>query len=287
MTSSRRRFRIVSALRLASTILAVAQPLDDERDRNVVDDEFEEFLGALDLARQLPASVTSSNRVTRNSGSLLVIARDHAVAPAMRCLPPRSTRIRVRICRSATRSPLDPPASTACAAVGVKNLSARLPTIWSRADTRELLKRAIGQNVTAIVDALDGDADRNVVDHRFKEVLGGRKLPRQIALLGAILMGGNNAAIRQSRCLTRIERPSVRSQMKPSRTYRPAAVIILDDPIERSALLAQIDAVRGRSCRADIGTRQPVNFEIAVVAEHEALARIDHDDAVGHVVQRR
>jgi len=54
VTSSRRRLRIASALRLAK-ILPVADTLDDQRDRDVVHDQLEKLLGVFKLVRQRAA----------------------------------------------------------------------------------------------------------------------------------------------------------------------------------------------------------------------------------------
>ena len=43
---------------------------------------------------------------------------------------------------------------------------------------REFFKRAIGQDVAAVLDALGGDADRNIVDDGFQELRGGRQFSR-------------------------------------------------------------------------------------------------------------
>ena len=50
----------------------------------------------------------------------------------------------------------------------------------------------------AVLDALGGDADRNVVEHRFQKLGGRRQFARQLALLRAILMRADRPAIGQA-----------------------------------------------------------------------------------------
>ena len=68
-------------------------------------------------------------------------------------------------------------------------------------EAREALERPVGENVAAVLDALGGDADRNVVEHRFQELGGGGELARQLALAGAVLMRRDRSAIGQIKML--------------------------------------------------------------------------------------
>ena len=61
----------------------------------------------------------------------------------------------------------------------------------------ELLECAIGHNIAAIVDALGGDADRNVVNHRFEEIPVLCEFLRELALVGTVLMGGHQSTVGQ------------------------------------------------------------------------------------------
>src|SRR5437764_1119104 len=61
-------------------------------------------------------------------------------------------------------------------------------------EAREPLEGAVGKNIAAVLDVLGGDADRHVVEHRFQKLRGRSQLARELALLGAILMGGDRPA---------------------------------------------------------------------------------------------
>src|SRR5882762_10033425 len=83
---SRPRFLIAASSRamisLASRglkISAIADALDDQRDRDVVDHEFEELLGVLQLARQRAAVGDVVEQRDQEFGLVFLVARDHAV----------------------------------------------------------------------------------------------------------------------------------------------------------------------------------------------------------------
>jgi len=70
---------MVSALRLASRYCPVADALDDQRHRNVVDYQFEELLGGLEfLGQRFPVGDVVEQR-DQEFRPVVVITRDHPV----------------------------------------------------------------------------------------------------------------------------------------------------------------------------------------------------------------
>ena len=175
-------------------ILAVLDPLDDDRRRDVIEHEFEELLGLLDFHRQLALVGHVLEQRDQEFRLAVFVARNH---------PPRAED-------ALLRAALDDDFHAGIAGrrldrvfVGLHDGPGRLRRedfIGPMADdllarkTAELLERPVGENVLAVVDVLHRDANRNVVDHRFEEALGGGELPRQLALLAEVLVHRHEAA---------------------------------------------------------------------------------------------
>ena len=247
--SSRRRLRMVSALRLASRYCAVADALDDQRDRNVVDDEFEELLGVFQFPRQRLAVGHILEQRDQEFRLALVVAGDHAVAGK----------------RALLRAALDHQFVAELAigriergAVGRRDGGRRLRAedlVGALADdvlareTRESLESAIGEDVAAVLDILGGDAHRDVVDDRFQKLLGGRQLLRQPALLAAILVRRHRAAVRQ-REIFDCDRSPVGQFGDETFAGLADAIEIFDADVEHAALAPQLEQFAARSCPA-------------------------------------
>ena len=267
-------------------VLAVLDPLDDDRRRDVIEHELEEFLGLLDFHRQLAPIGHVFKQRHQEFRLAVFIARNHA---------PRAED--ARLCAA-----LDDEFHAGIARrrldrvfVGLHDGPGRLRredffgpmadnlVAWK---TAELFERPVGENVLAVVDAFHRDANRNVVDHGFEEALGGGELARELALLAEVLVHRHEAAAGY---------PSPRNPDLPAVTdianegLRNAFASrgLVGIAIEHPPRLPQCQHFRKRHARPDLRTRQAIDFQIAVVAEHHALPQIDHHDAMGQVVQRR
>ena len=213
VASSRRRLRMVSALRLASryrpsltrSTISDTGMLSTTSSRN-----FLVFSSSRDSDRR---SVTSSNSAIRNSGSLFSLRATTRLEARTRF---SSTRARRRI-RCGNGLPARCSAAWSAASMlaggfGPEDLVGALADDVIAGEAREALERAVGEDIAAVLDVLGGDADRNVVEHRFQELRGRCQLARQLALLGAILMRRDRPAIGQAENLrpAPIARPAVR-----------------------------------------------------------------------------
>ena len=152
-------------------------------------------------------------------------------------------------------------------------------------EAREAFEGAVGEDVAAVLDVLGGDADRHVVEHRFQELRGRRQFSRQPALLGAVLMGRDRSAIGQLEILDQ-DRAAVGQFGDEPVGLGGAAVEILDADIEHAALAPQLQQFAAGHVARHVGARQPVDLEIAVVAEHDPPVRIGHHHALVEMVQR-
>lgn len=63
------------------------------------------------------------------------------------------------------------------------------------------------------------------------------------------------------------------------------AIVSVEQPIEHAALFPQIQKIRPRHSGEKVEAVQPIDFQITVVAEHDALVRIEHHYAGGQVVK--
>ncbi len=151
---------------------------------------------------------------------------------------------------------------------------------------REPLERAVGKYIAAVLDALGGHADRHIVEHRFQELLGRRKLSRKLALLAAILIRRHRAAVWQRKVLD--QNRSSAGQLGDE-AFRGAGMFmeILDADVEDAARAPQLQQFRPGHVSGKIRTRQAVDLEIAIVAEHDPAPRIRHHHAMTEVVQGR
>ena len=189
VASSRRRLRMVSALRLASryrpsltrSTISETGMLSTTSSRN-----FLVFSSSCDSERR---SVMSSNSAIRNSGWLFSLRAITRLQASMRRSGPRSTSNSLRNWPSGEFERRLVGRLDAGRGLGTENLVGALADDVIAGEAREALEGAVGEDVAAVLDALGGDADRHVVQHRFQELLGRGQLPRQPALLGAVLDG--------------------------------------------------------------------------------------------------
>ena len=265
-------------------VLSVRDALDDQRDRNVVDHEFEELLGALQLARQRAAVGDVVEQRDQEFGLVVLIARDHAVGGEDALLRAALDhelgaviafrRLQRRLVRGVDR---------ACG-FGSEYLVGALADDMVAREAREALERAVGENIAAVLDVLGGDADRNVVEHQFQELRGRRQLARKLALLGAILMGRDRPAIRQAEILDQ-DRFAVWQFGDQAVRGGGLGIEFVDADIQRAALAPHLQQFRPGHVAGNVRARQAVDFEIAVVAEDDALTGVGHHHALVEIVQ--
>ena len=182
---------------IGEQIASVADALDDQRDRNVVDDQLEELLGVLELLGQRFAVGDVVEQRDQEFGLVVVVARDHAVGGKDALLRTAldhdlAAKLAVRRMQRGVVGRFD-----ARRGLGLEDLVGAFADDLVAGKAREALERAVGENVAAVLDALGGHAYRHVVEHRFQELLGRGKLPGKLALLAAILMRRDRAAIGQ------------------------------------------------------------------------------------------
>src|SRR6202035_1700023 len=137
-------------------IASVADALDDQRDRNVVDDQLEELLGVFELLGQRFAFGDIVEQRNQEFRLILVVARDHAVAGEDALLRAALDHEFVaelalrRVDRGLVRS------FDARRGLGAKNLVGALADDGVAREAREALERAIGENIAAGLAALGG-----------------------------------------------------------------------------------------------------------------------------------
>ncbi len=190
-------------------IASVADALDDQRHRDVVDHELEEFLGVLQLLRQRAPLGDVVEQRDQEFRAAVFVARDDAVggehAPLAAALDQQLAAVMAVLRQQrGLVGRLD-----IGRGLGLEDLVGAAADDVVAREAGEALERLVGEDVAAVVDALGGDADRHVVEHQFQELLGRGELPRQLALIGGILMGCDRAAVRQPEMLDQ-DRPAVR-----------------------------------------------------------------------------
>jgi hypothetical protein len=141
----------------------------------------------------------------------------------------------------------------------------------------------LAKNVATVLDALGGDADRNVVEHRFQELGGGGELARQLALVGAILMRRDRSAIGQIKTLDQ-HRLAIGQSGDQSLCAGGAGIELLHAHIEQVPLAPHLEQFRSGHALGHVGARQAINFKIAVIEEHDPLLRIGHHHALVQMV---
>ena len=151
-------------------------------------------------------------------------------------------------------------------------------------EVREAFEGAVGEDVAAILDVLGGDAHRNVVEHRFQELRGRGKLARQPTLAGAVLMRRDRPTVGQRKMLDQDRFAIGQFGDQPLRAGS-AVIELLDADVEQAALAPHLQQFRPGHVAGDVGARQPINIEVAIVAEHDSPLRIDHHDALVEMVQ--
>ena len=289
VTSSRRRLRMVSALRLASrywpsltrSTISETGMLSTTSSRN-----FLVFSSSRDSDWR---SVTSSNSAIRNSGSFCLVARDHAVGArgrASRAALDHEFVAVMALRRVAARR--WSAASMVAGGVGLEDLVGALADDVIAGEPREALERAVGEDVAAVLDVLGGDADRHVVEHRFQELLGRGQLRDSLRCSRAILMRCRSTRHSAGgRSSTRIDRPSGSSVTQPSGRRASLANSSTVDTEQAARARRSSSSSRPVMRAGNVGAAEPVDFEIAIVAEDDAVLRIGHHHALVEIVQRR
>ncbi len=265
-------------------VASVADALDDQRNRDVVDDEFEELLGAFQFARQRPPVGDVVEQVDQELRLVVLVAGDHAVggdyaflvAPfdEIFAVVMAFRRLQHRLVRD-----LDAPRG-----FRPEDLLGTLADDVVAGKAREALERAVDENIAAVLDALGGDTDRNVVEHQFQELRGRRQLARQPALLGAILVGTDRPAVGQAEHL-REHRSPIRQF--DDDTFRKAGerAEFLGGERHQASRTAQLDQFGTGHAAGNIGAGEPIHFDEAIVAEDDAVLRIGDDHSLIEIVQ--
>ena len=232
-------------------------------------------------------SVTSSNSVDQEFRLVVLVARDHAVGGehALLVAPLDEVFAAVMTFRRLQRRCIR--RLDALGGFRPEDLVGALADDVIAGEAREALERAVGENIAAVLDVLGGDADRNVVEHRFQELGGRCQFARQLALLGAILMRADRPAIGQAENLRQTtDRPSGSSVTTPS-GRRASWRELLDGEAEQAPRAAQFEQFAAGHGARNIGAAEPVHFEKAVVAEDHAVLRVGHHHALVERVERR
>ncbi len=229
-------------------------------------------------------SVTSSNSAIRNSGRPSSVAHDHAVGgedPFLRTALDHDLAAKLAIHRVQRRivGRFD-----ARRGIGREYLVGTLADNLVTGKAREALERTVGENVAAIANALGGDADRNIVEYRLQELPGRVKLARKLALFGAILVRRDRAAIGQREILGPDRTPT--GQLGDQAIgHAGVGIEILRADVEHAARAPHRQQFGPGHVRRNVGVLQSVDFEIAIIAIDDPLARIRHHDALIEIVQ--
>lgn len=123
-----------------------------------------------------------------------------------------------------------------------------------------------------------------MIQHRFQELRGRGELPGQLALFTDVEMRRHGAAVRQHE--------ELHQDGAPVRQFGDQAVgagcllveLVVGGGIQHPAPATQFEQVVAVHVRPDIGPRQTVDLEIAVVAENDAALRIRHHHALVEIV---
>ncbi len=229
-------------------IAAILDLLHDQRHRDVVDHELEEFLGALQLLRQRTPIGDVFEQQQQEFGLVAFVADhdpdrgNHGVARS------RSTSNSLRYWPSGAASAARSVASMPEAEFGREQLPRVLADDMVAREAPEPLIGAVGEDIASILDGLGGDAGRHVVQHRFQELLGGGELPRQLALLADVEMGRHRAAIRQNEIFNQDGPPVRQFGDQAVGACRLVVVLVVGDARgPRAGAAAR--GCRNRSCR--------------------------------------
>ncbi len=269
---------------IGQQISAVADAFDDQRHRNVVDHQLEEFLGVLELLGQRPAIGDIVEQGDQEFRPVLLVAGDHPDAREDALLGATLDHELVaelaigRAERGLIRC-LD-----ACRRLGAEDLVGALADDVVAGKTGKAFECAIGEDVAAVVDILGGHAYRHIVEHRFQELLGRSKLPRQLALLAAILMRRHRAAVRQRKLSGHDRSPVRQLGHETFRSGGPGPEFLVAE-LDQAVAAPHFQQFRPGHVFRDIRTRQAVNLEIAIVTEYDSPLRIRHHHALTEVIQ--
>src|SRR5258707_5319694 len=163
VASSRRRFGLGATI--GEKISSVADPFHGQRDRNIIDHQFEKFLGAFQLLGKRFAVGDVIEQRDQEFRLVLVVARDHAVGGKNALFRTAldhefAAELAIgRIERCLVRR------FYACRGGGLEYCIGTAADDYVAGKAPEAFYWAIGGNIAAVLDALGGHAHRHVVEH--------------------------------------------------------------------------------------------------------------------------
>ena len=264
----------------------VADALHDQRHRDVVDHQFEELLGVFELARQRPPIGDVVEQRDQEFRLVVLVARNHAVGGENALVVAPFDDVFAAVIAFRRRQRRLVRRLDALRGFGPEDLLGALADDVVAGEAREALERAVDEDIAAVLDVLGGDADRNVVEHRFQKFGGRCQFARQLALLRAILMRADRPAIGQAEDL-RKHRSPVRQFGDDA--FRAAGKLaeLVDGKVEQAPCAAQFGQFAAGHGARNLGAAEPVHFEKAVVAEDHAVLRVGYHHALVERVERR
>ncbi len=269
---------------IGEQIAAVPDLLHDQRHRDVVDHELEELLGALQLLRErLPVGDVLEHE--QQEFRLVAFVADHDPDRGNPAAPRTLLDLEfVAILAVGRRERRAIGRLDAGCRIGREKLARVLAGDVVPREAPEPLIGAIGEDIAAILDGLGGDAGRHIVQHRFQELLGGGELPRQPALLADVEMRRHRTAVGQDEMFHQDGPPVRQFGDQAVGACRLLVKLVVGNTTEHPALAPQLQDVIAVHVGPEIGPRQPVDLEIAVVAEDDAPLRIRHHHALVEIV---
>ena len=269
---------------IGEQISSVANALDDQRYRNVVDHQFKKFLGIFEFLGKCFAVGDVVEQRDQEFRLVVVVARDHAVGGKNPLLRTALDHYLVAIVAFAEHAA--PPASAAsmvAAVSGWKISSARLPTILSRESARSVRTRGWRRC-----------SDRPRCSWRpripacCRAPIPGTAWSRQVVWKACAVRCNPHASPPNRHWAARNicqDRPA--AGQLGDEAFRGAGdgIEILEADIEHAARAPHRQQFRTGHVRRNIRARQAINLEIAVVAINDPLVRIRHHHTVAEVVQ--
>ena len=172
-------------------------------------------------------------------------------------------------------------------------LSARC-VVWSEEPNRmpavERMAVALSETLVSSASTCGRNAPMAVsmMERRLLLVADGGALFLGAALLGDVLMGRNPAAARQRLVLGEHDAPVARLHVYALAAFAHALedgrAIGVDVAGKQPGILAMLDQLAQRAARPHYLRRQLVHLDVAAVAHHDARLRVEHAQALRHVV---
>ena len=156
------------------------------------------------------------------------------------------------------------------------------------------LAGAVDQEVAQRLGFLHDDGRRHVLDHRGGEQMAAVALLLGAAVLGDVLVRHHPAVAVRRRLADHRDDPLVgQFHLRVSglaflhRTHQFGDVSLRIDRKERALGHARTDQVLHGGARLHVVRRQAVDLHVALVADHQAARRVEHVEALRHVVEGR